>query len=173
MSIRPMGGPMGEPVGKAAPQPDTAAPQPRLRPPEHFHSLAVRRLLTHHGRLWNENVSADHTAVQFGLLLCLAHAPDGLSQSEISARLAADKATLTELVRRMAAQGHVAVRRDPRDGRRRVATLTDSGRALALELHDPALQVNDELYAPLSRDEAAELTRLLRKVLDHDAGPGD
>jgi DNA-binding MarR family transcriptional regulator len=141
-----------------------------LAPVEEFHSLAVRRLLSRHGRLWTQQVSTDHTSIQFGLLLCLSRSTGGLTQSEIADRLAVDRATLTELVHRMSAQGHVTVSRDPRDGRRRVAALTDSGRGLLLELYRPALEVNKRLFSPLTAEEAEQLTGLLQRVLAHDAG---
>lgn len=137
---------------------------------ETFRSLAIRQLLSRHGRLWAHHVSPHHTSIQFGLLLCLAHAPHGLSQSEIAEKLAVDRATLTELVHRMSAQGHVTVSRDPRDGRRRVATLTDSGRDLLREMYHPALEVNDQLFNPLTAEETEQLTALLRRVLAHDTG---
>jgi DNA-binding MarR family transcriptional regulator len=142
-----------------------------LEAAEAFHSLAVRRLLSRHGRLWAQQVSADHTSIQFGLLLCLARSPEGLSQSEIAEQLAVDRATLTELVHRMSAQGHVTVSRDPRDGRRRVASLTDAGRGLLLELYHPALEVNDRLLEPLNAEEVVQFTALLRRILDHDVDP--
>jgi DNA-binding MarR family transcriptional regulator len=138
---------------------------------EAFHSLAVRRLLSRHGRLWAQQVSADHTSIQFGLLLCLARSSEALSQSEIAGQLAVDRATLTELVHRMSAQGHVTVSRDPRDGRRRVASLTDDGRELLLELYRPALEVNEQLFDPLTAEEADQFTALLRRILAHDTDP--
>jgi DNA-binding MarR family transcriptional regulator len=144
---------------------------PSLETAEAFHSLAVRRLLSRHGRLWAQQVSADHTSIQFGLLLCLARSTEGLSQSEIAEQLAVDRATLTELVHRMSAQGHVTLSRDPQDGRRRVAALTGTGRDLLLELYHPALEVNERLFEPLTAEEADQLTALLRRVLAHDAGP--
>ncbi|MDI3330223.1 MAG: MarR family winged helix-turn-helix transcriptional regulator [Micrococcus sp.] len=143
-----------------------------LEAPEAFHSLAVRRLLSRHGRLWAQRVSADHTSIQFGLLLCLVRSADGLSQSQIAEQLAVDRATLTELVHRMSAQGHVTVSRDPHDGRRRVAALTEAGRALLMDLYSPALEVNDRLFDPLTAQEAEQLAALLRRVLAHDAAPG-
>jgi DNA-binding MarR family transcriptional regulator len=142
-----------------------------LAPVEVFRSLAVRRLLSRHGRLWAQGVSTDHTSIQFGLLLCLARSAEGLSQSEIAEQLAVDRASLTELVHRMSAQGHVAVSRDPRDGRRRVATLTGTGRDLLLELYGPALAVNERFLDPLTTDEAQQLTKLMQKVLDHETAP--
>jgi DNA-binding MarR family transcriptional regulator len=143
--------------------------QPELAAPQDFRSMAVRRLLSRHGQLWGEHVSGEHTSIQFGLLLCLARAEAGLSQSEIAAQLAVDKASLTELVGRMAGHGHVAVQRDSRDGRRRVATLTETGRSLLMELYGPALEVNRRLFAPLSAAEADQLTDLMGRVLQDPA----
>lgn len=140
---------------------------------ETFRSLAIRQLLSRHGRLWAHHVSPHHTSIQFGLLLCLAHAPHGLSQSEIAEKLAVDRATLTELVHRMSAQGHVTVSRDPRDGRRRVATLSESGRELLLDMYGPALAVNERVFEPLSPEEAQQLTELIGRVLAHDCSVPD
>lgn len=140
-------------------------------PPHEFRSLAVRRLLSRHGHLWNEHVSTEHTSIQFGLLLCLGRSESGLSQTEIAAQLAVDKASLTELVGRMASRGLVAVHRDARDRRRRVATLTPSGHELLTELHGPALDVNRRLFAPLSDAEADQLMGLLERTLVGEAAP--
>ncbi|NUL45466.1 MarR family transcriptional regulator [Cellulosimicrobium funkei] len=137
-------------------------------PPHVFRSLAVRRLLSRHGQLWSEHVSAEHTSIQFGLLLCLARSESGLSQTEIASELAVDKASLTELVGRMTSRDLVAVHRDARDGRRRVATLTESGREVLAGLHRPALEVNHRLFAPLTDAEADQLMGLLDRVLAHD-----
>lgn len=142
-------------------------------PPHVFRSLAVRQLLSRHGHLWNEHVSAEHTSIQFGLLLCLARSESGLSQTEIASELAVDKASLTELVGRMASRGLVAVRRDARDGRRRVATLTESGHELLTELNGPALDVNRRLFAPLTDTEADQLMGLLERVLAYAPASDD
>ncbi|GAA4780220.1 MarR family winged helix-turn-helix transcriptional regulator [Citricoccus nitrophenolicus] len=139
--------------------------------PQVFRSLAVRRLLSRHGQLWSEQVSAEHTSIQFGLLLCLARSESGLSQTEIAAELSVDKASLTELVGRMTSRGLVVVHRDSRDGRRRVATLTDSGHQLLASLYGPALDVNRRLFAPLTDAEADQLMDLMERALAHGQDP--
>ena len=133
--------------------------------PQVFRSLAVRRLLSRHGQLWSEQVSTEHTSIQFGLLLCLARSESGLSQTEIAAELSGDKASLTERVGRMTSRGRVVVHRDSRDGRRRVATLTDSGHQLLASLYGPALDVNRRLFAPLTDAEADQLMELMERAL--------
>lgn len=148
---------------------DRTNPESAWAPPREFRSLAVRRLLSRHGQLWAEHVSSEHTSIQFGLLLCLGRSESGLSQTEIAGQLAVDKASLTELVSRMAARGLVAVHRDARDGRRRVATLTRAGQELLSALHGPALEVNRRLFAPLTDEEADRLMGLLERILEHEA----
>lgn len=151
---------------------DRSTPGPAWAPPREFRSLALRRLLSRHGQLWAEHVSAEHTSIQFGLLLCLARSESGLSQTEIAGQLAVDKASLTELVSRMSARGLVAVHRDARDGRRRVATLTEAGLDLLTDLYGPAREVNRQLLAPLTDAEADQLMDLAERVLEHDPADG-
>ena len=56
---------------------------------------------------------------------------------------------------------------DPADRRRNVITVTGTGRERAAELAARVGAVQDELLAPLSEAERAELTDLLRRVLHH------
>ncbi len=151
----PLTTPCTDPVGES----------PTLRPTAGFRSLAVRRLLSRHGHLWSQMVSTEFTSVQFGVLLCLGHAPEGLFQSEIGAQLHLDKATVTELIRRMARRGLVTVEKDPDDGRRRVVSLTDEGHRTLHELHGPALEVDRRLLEPLDTAEQQDLDRLLGAAL--------
>lgn len=137
----------------------------QLHPSDAFRSLAIRRLLSRHGQLWHQLVSTELTSVQFGVLLCLGHAPDGLVQSELGAQLHLDKATVTELVRRMGRRGLVRVERDPDDGRRRIVSLTTEGGRTLQELHGPALEVDRRLLDQLDLAEQQDLDRLLERAL--------
>ena len=110
--------------------------------------------------------------MQFGVLLCLGHSPEGLVQSELGARLHLDKATVTELVRRMGRRGLVTANRDPDDGRRRIVSLTTAGRRILTELHGPAVQVDRLLLAGLDAAEQQELDRLLTRALTAEDAAG-
>ena len=55
---------------------------------------------------------------------------DGITVGEISARLLTDPGSLTPLLKRLEAQGHIARLRDVQDERRVRITLTSQGRAL-------------------------------------------
>lgn len=146
--------------------------QSALPPVTGFRSLALRRLLSRHGQLWQQQVSTELTSVQFGVLLCLGHSPEGLVQSELGARLHLDKATVTELVRRMGRRGLVTVHRDPDDGRRRIVSLTTAGHGILTELHGPAVQVDRLLLAGLDAAEQRELDRLLTRALTAEDAAG-
>ena len=145
--------------------PATSTPD-ELREITTFRSMPLRRLLSRHGQLWSEHVSTELTSIQFGVLLCLGQTPGGLIQTELGVALHLDKATVTELVRRMSRRGLVRVERDPHDGRRRIVTLTEQGERMLLRLHGPAVEVDQMLLEPLASQERDQLDRMLAQVLD-------
>ncbi|MBN6038278.1 MarR family winged helix-turn-helix transcriptional regulator [Amycolatopsis sp. 195334CR] len=59
---------------------------------------------------------------------------------------------------------------DPADRRRNVISLTTAGKRQLRRLEKQLADRQDELLAPLSRDERAQLTELLAKLLDHHNG---
>jgi DNA-binding MarR family transcriptional regulator len=73
---------------------------------------------------------------------------------------------LTKTLRRLEDAGHIRRRPDPADRRALLVVLTDKGRRAAeradMELHS----YYDDLLGELSAQERAELTSLLRQVLD-------
>ena len=64
------------------------------------------------------------------LVLLVLWEQDGLSVSDIGARLILDSGTLTPLLKRLEAAGYVSRRRSARDERQVVVTLTGTGRDL-------------------------------------------
>ena len=76
---------------------------------------------------------------------------------------------IVEAVNELANGGLVERARDPDDRRRNVVTITPAG-VRQLRLLDEVLAgIQDEVFAPLSADERAQLARLLARVLDHHA----
>ena len=69
------------------------------------------------------------TAVQLAMLRLVAETGP-VRLAELRERLGMHPATLGQLVDRLAARRLVSLERDPRDGRRRVVTVTSHGRAL-------------------------------------------
>jgi DNA-binding MarR family transcriptional regulator len=77
-------------------------------------------------------------------------------------------ATINEL----AAGGYVERSPDPADRRRNVVTVTDAGRLRAEELAARGAEIQDELLAPLTAGERAELAGLLGRLLAYHRGQG-
>lgn len=88
-----------------------------------------------------------------------------LSQVEISERLGIDRNTMTLLLDDLEAKNLVTRRRDPRDRRAHLVTLTDAGREVLRQSTALAQRTNDEVFAPLSADERAQLHALLNRLL--------
>ncbi|GAA4568966.1 MarR family winged helix-turn-helix transcriptional regulator [Planotetraspora kaengkrachanensis] len=86
------------------------------------------------------------------------------AQRDLATRLAMDPSDVAKVVDELAVAGYVDRSRDPGDRRRVAVTLTDSGRTALAELDADARRVQDEILAPLSREDRLRLHTLLRKV---------
>jgi DNA-binding MarR family transcriptional regulator len=86
---------------------------------------------------------------------------DNRTVSEIGAKLGLDSGTLTPLLKRLEAAGHIARRRDSQDERQVRITLSDEGRALRLEAESIPEQVFCALGQPIS-----DLQDLRAQLLD-------
>lgn len=102
------------------------------------------------------------TYTQYVVMLVLWE-HDGLSVSEIGQRLLLDSGTLTPLLKKLESDGLVIRRRSERDERSVEITLTGKGRDLKTAAAGVPLAVGSCI--PLQPDEAAELYRLLYKLM--------
>lgn len=103
------------------------------------------------------------TYPQYLTLLALWSGPEAQTVGDLGTRLRLDSGTLTPLLKRLEAAGHVTRRRDPADERRVVVELTASGAALQDELADVPLSIVETLG--LTLDEGIALRGLLDRVL--------
>ncbi|MFE6766801.1 MarR family winged helix-turn-helix transcriptional regulator [Streptomyces sp. NPDC057689] len=85
-------------------------------------------------------------------------------QRELAARLSIDRSDVVKIVDGLGAAGLVDRARDTADRRRVTVTVTPAGRALLESLKSDALAVQDEVLAPLTARERAQLTALLLRV---------
>lgn len=96
----------------------------------------------------------------------LALSEDGpASQAALGRRLGIDRSDMAAAVAELERDGRIARERDPQDRRRNVVTVTAAGRAALTRLEEQVSAAQDELLAPLSRAERAELRRLLSLLL--------
>ncbi|GII51089.1 hypothetical protein Psi02_75130 [Planotetraspora silvatica] len=85
-------------------------------------------------------------------------------QRALANRLSLDPSDVAKVVDELAVAGHVDRVRDAADRRRVAVSLTPAGRAVLAELDAEARRVQDELLAPLSQAERADLQEMLSKV---------
>jgi DNA-binding MarR family transcriptional regulator len=104
----------------------------------------------------------------FRLLAALAEFGPA-SQASLGRRAEMDRSDVTAAVSELAAAGLAARTPDAGDRRRNVVTITAAGRARLRQLDQIVDGVQDELLAPLSARERAQLAALLGRVLAQHA----
>lgn len=97
-------------------------------------------------------------------LKTLSDAGESLPLGQLAERLSCVKSNITQLVDRLAADGFVARKPDPRDRRTRLAVLTAAGRRACKEGMRVQQQAERDLLTTLTRDEARQLTILIDKL---------
>jgi MarR family transcriptional regulator, lower aerobic nicotinate degradation pathway regulator len=91
------------------------------------------------------------------------------SQAELSRRTGIYRSDMVAVVNELTDRGMVERAPDPQDRRRNVITLTERGGAHLRRLDAILGAVQDDLLAPLSDAERAQLTGLLACLLEHHA----
>jgi DNA-binding MarR family transcriptional regulator len=86
---------------------------------------------------------------------------DGLTQSELAARLERSPSTITKTVKRMEKAGFVARRADPRDERISHVVLTAAGRSVQAAVEGVWQRFEEEAFAGLEEGELDLLRELL------------
>ena len=110
------------------------------------------------------------TVAEFGVLEALHH-KGPLLLSELKEKILVSNAGVTYLVDRLEKRGMVERRRCDRDRRAYYAHLTDEGSAFVASIFPEHAAAITEAFAPLSDDERALVTELIRKVGKHAADP--
>jgi len=92
---------------------------------------------------------------------------EGLSHSELAARLRVKPSTITRMIQRMERAGFVERRQDAEDERVRRVYLTPSGSALGEHMQQVERQLGEEAFVGLSPEERVLLGRVLRRICDN------
>jgi len=111
-------------------------------------------------------IGLNHTEAR--LLRLLEQHSGAASQEELSASLQVDRSNAGRAMSSLELAGHISRRVDTADRRRRLVTLTASGRHVLREISKLRTQMAGDFTAALSEAETAELARLLARVV-HDA----
>jgi DNA-binding MarR family transcriptional regulator len=95
---------------------------------------------------------------------------DGMTQAQLSRRVAIEQPTMVRTIDRMERDGLVIRAPDPNDRRATRITLTERGWKLRDDLVPLATKVNAEATKALTDAEVAKLRRLLAKLVAAEAG---
>lgn len=106
------------------------------------------------------------TSSEFAVLGALLLGGPVLNPSDLAKSVVQSPGGLTKTLRRLEDAGHVRRRPDPTDRRALLVVLTEKGRRAAERAAAETHSYYEELLVDLSAHERAELTSLLRKVLD-------
>nr|WP_035750116.1 MarR family winged helix-turn-helix transcriptional regulator [Parafrankia discariae] len=159
------------------PEPDRHGPTDPSAVPARLRSLASRLLgrgAVHAERISNARLAAaGATRWQYATLVTLR---DGgpASQATLSERTGIHRSDMVAVLSGLTGSdtgtgtGTAYVRRapDPADRRRNIVTLTPAGRSWLRTLDQLVDETQDELLAPLTPAERAELVRLLQRIDD-------
>ncbi|MFC4906965.1 MarR family winged helix-turn-helix transcriptional regulator [Actinomadura gamaensis] len=139
---------------------------PRLR---NAPSWLIGQASAHGHRLVTERfAAADARGHHYRLLAALAESGPA-SQAELGRRTGIDRSDVVAALNELADRRLVERSPDPADRRRNVVTLTPEGTRRLAVLDDVLAQIQDDLCAPLSPAERAELVRLLTRLVEHHA----
>lgn len=104
------------------------------------------------------------TGPQYNVLRILRGAGESLPCQEIVGRMITQLPDVTRLVDRLEAAGLVVRSRTPEDRRLVLTSITEAGLRLLAELDEPIIQMHKAQLGHLTREELAELNRLLVKA---------
>lgn len=115
---------------------------------------------------WRESLEPWHLSPSHSRALHVVGQREGVRLSDLAEALRIAARSATEVVDGLAERGLVERRPDPADRRAVQVALTPAGRALLVEVDAARAAALQELFARLSTDDRAELSRLLRALLD-------
>lgn len=105
------------------------------------------------------------TYPQYLTMLALWSSGDAMTVGQLGDRLYLDSGTLTPLLKRLEAAGHISRQRDPDDERRVMIAVTDAGWDLRNAVADVPAKMVDLIG--MSAEDAVELRDRLNALLQH------
>jgi DNA-binding MarR family transcriptional regulator len=104
------------------------------------------------------------TPVQYAALQTVGNHP-GIDQRTLARTIGLDTSTIAGVIDRLESRGLLVRNASPEDRRVRQLTLTDAARQLLTEVAPSMLKAQKLILAPLSSEDQAEFTRMLRQLV--------
>ena len=125
----------------------------------------IRRLHQIHVALFHDECSSFNiTTVQYSVLTALRN--EDMDQKRLAHSVGIDRATTTEVLRRLEKTGWLERQKCSEDNRRQIATLTESGRELLNAVDESAQKAHDRTVAPLTKAERERFARYMLKIVN-------
>jgi DNA-binding MarR family transcriptional regulator len=124
----------------------------------------IRRLHQIHVALFHDECSVyGLTPVQYSAISAL----DGfeLDQKQLGQKVGIDRASTTEVLRRLEKAKWVDRRKCPEDGRRQLAQLTPRGKALLAQVTESAMRAHERTLEPLTNAERKRFISYMSKIV--------
>jgi DNA-binding MarR family transcriptional regulator len=134
---------------------------------DHLPSWLLSQTAAHAHRLVADGFAAAGAKGYHYRLLASLIADGPASQAALGRRTGIYLSDLVGALNELESAGFVERSPDPADRRRNVGAAPAAGRERGAELGARAAAIQDELLVPLSADERAQLTGLLRRLLEH------
>lgn len=157
---RPQPGPLPRPRPASAPAPDHAVVDLDRYAPAYFTWIAnkLSRGASQH------YLAAFDVGIETWRVLVLLAIQGSISAQQVCRIIGMDKASVSRCFKSMQSRGFITLGLDPADGRVRVATLTDAGRAMHDQIRGIALERERAFLSVLSAAERKTLIDLLHRL---------
>lgn len=126
----------------------------------------LRRLTQLYTASWVQNVSAEVTSTQFGMLSAIDAEP-GQDQGTLAQRLSMDKSSTADVVSRLSRRGHLRVLRDEADSRRKILLLTPAGKECLEEIRPRVAALRQQTFSAFEPEERTEFLHGMSRLIDH------
>ncbi|HWQ51941.1 MAG TPA: MarR family transcriptional regulator [Terriglobales bacterium] len=102
----------------------------------------------------------------YGKILATLSREDGITQSELAARLSIRPQSLTAALTKLEGAGYITRQRGLSDRREQLVLITPSGRRHSANIQDCRRKTAEEMFACLSAEERGQLSALLARVTE-------
>ncbi len=127
-------------------------------------SMIIHSICHEHDFAIRTNLDKIGVTMAFGPVLRILHQTDGLTQSELAQKLRFRASSISVTIRKMENLGYIVKQQDKSDARVTHIFLTEHGISLEKKIKQTFKHADNELIAPLLKEEKLMLKQLLLKI---------